>query len=249
MSRTKLTKRQRRLLRDEQSERRNYLELIDIIPLTKNQRIAFKSFQSGRNLFLHGVAGSGKTYISLYLALKELERRQHEKILIYRSTVPSRDMGFMPGNAKEKVKPYEAPYYGILQKLYNRSDAYDILKQKGLMDFESTSFIRGLTLENSIIIVDEAQNLNQQELNSLITRIGENCQVVFCGDMRQTDLDNRRDHSGLLDFYKIIEHMSCFDLIEFGPEDIVRSKLVKEYILTRMHLEDTGMIKTLNVST
>jgi phosphate starvation-inducible protein PhoH len=156
-------------------------------------------------------------------------------------------MGFMPGGPKEKTKPYEAPYYGILQRLYNRGDAYDVLKNKGLIEFESTAFIRGITIENSIVIVDEAQNLNSQELNSLITRIGENCQIVFCGDMRQTDFDKRKEHSGLLDFYKIIEKMESFDLIEFGPEDIVRSKLVKEYIMTRMRLENEGEIKPLHV--
>jgi len=221
--------------------------LLDIIPLTTNQRKTFGAFHNGKNLFLHGVAGSGKTFISIYLSLKEIEKGHYDKIIIYRSTVPSRDMGFMPGNSKEKTRVYEAPYYSIFSKLYNRGDAYDILKRTGAVDFESTAFVRGITIENAIVIVDEMQNMSAQELNSLITRVGDNCKVIFCGDIRQTDLDKRRETTGLCDFYKIIESMSSFELVEFVVDDIVRSKLVKEYILTRMKLEDNGAIKTLHV--
>lgn len=205
------------------------------------------AFHNGKNLFLHGVAGTGKTFVSIYLSLKEIEKGRYDKIIIYRSTVPSRDMGFMPGNNKEKTRVYEAPYYTIFSKLYNRGDSYEILKRTGVVEFESTAFVRGITIENAIVIIDEIQNMTAQELNSLITRIGDNCKVIFCGDIRQTDLDKRRETSGLSDFYKIIEHMNSFELIEFAVDDIVRSKLVKEYILTRMKLEDQGDIKTLYV--
>jgi phosphate starvation-inducible protein PhoH len=239
----------RKMLRNGAAEfsRFGNLSLLDIIPLTQNQRKTFNAYHAGKNLFLHGIAGTGKTFISIYLSLKELERQQrYEKIVIYRSTVPSRDMGFLPGNAKEKAKVYEMPYHGICQRLYNRSDAYDLLKQKGIIEFESTAFVRGITLENCIVIVDEMQNCNAQELNSLITRVGENCKVIFCGDIRQTDLDKRKERSGLADFYKIIDNMSSFELVEFLVEDVVRSKLVKEYILTRLQLEDEGCISSLS---
>lgn len=221
------------------------LTTLDIIPLTANQRKTFSAYNNNKNLFLHGVAGSGKTLISIYLSLKDIERGNYHKLVIYRSTVSSRDPGFLPGGVKEKNRVYELPYYGICQKLYNRGDAYDILKQKGIIDFESTAYVRGITLEDCIIIIDESQNMTGRELNSLITRIGNNCRVVFCGDIRQTDLDNRKDASGLADFQKIIRQMSSFVSVEFDVEDVVRSSLVKEYILTRIKLEDEGEIPAL----
>ena len=242
----RLTKQQKRQIRIEQRESRNKLKLVDIIPLTSNQRRAFNSYYEDKNLFLHGIAGTGKTFISSYLAIKDVEREYYDKLIFYRSAVPSRDMGFMPGNIKEKTRLYEAPYYAIFQRLYGRGDAYEILTQKELVEFESTSYVRGITIEDAVVIVDEVQNLSPQELNSLITRIGENCRVVFCGDIRQTDLTKRHDPTGLIDFYKIVQGMSCFDVVEFGAEDIIRSSLVKEYIQTRMRLEDEGKISAIS---
>ena len=241
----RLTKQQKRQIRNEMRENRNKLKLLDIIPLTPNQKRAFNSYNEDKNLFLHGIAGTGKTFISSYLAIKDIEKDFYDKLIFYRSAVPSRDMGFMPGNIKEKTRLYEAPYYAIFQKLYGRTDAYDILKQKELVEFESTSYVRGITIEDAVVIVDEVQNLSPQELNSLITRIGENCRVIFCGDIRQTDLTKRHDPTGLVDFYKIVQHMSCFDVVEFTADDIIRSNLVKEYITTRMKLENDGHIESL----
>lgn len=242
----RLTKQQKRQIRNEQRESRNKLKLLDIIPLTPNQRRAFNAYYEDKNLFLHGIAGTGKTFISSYLAIKDIERDYYDKLIFYRSAVPSRDMGFMPGNIKEKTRLYEAPYYAIFQRLYGRKDAYDLLKQKELVEFESTSFVRGITIEDAVVIVDEVQNLSPQELNSLITRIGDNCRIIFCGDIRQTDLTKRHDPTGLVDFYKIVQHMSCFEVVEFEVEDIIRSPLVKEYITTRTRLENEGHIESLH---
>lgn len=243
----RLTKQQKRQLRIEQRENRNRLKLLDIIPLTANQKKAFNAYYSEKHLFLHGIAGTGKTFISSYLAIKDVEQEYYDKLVYYRSTVPSRDMGFMPGNIKEKMRLYEAPYYSIFKRLYGRSDAYDILKQKEMVEFESTSYVRGITIDDSVVIVDEAQNLSPQELNSLMTRVGDNCKIIFCGDIRQTDLTKRHDPSGLVDFYKIVQHMNSFEVVEFGVEDIIRSPLVKEYILARLHLENNGHIDSLAI--
>jgi len=214
-----------------------HFSLKKIKPLTINQEDTFRSFFEGKNLLLHGVAGTGKTYISLYLALNEVLKGNNglEKIIILRSVVPSRDMGFLPGNIKEKTRVFEDPYREICDDLFGRGDGYDILKNKFLINFATTSYLRGITFRNAIIIVDESQNMNYHELDTVITRIGENCRVIFCGDFRQSDL-LKQERTGLIDFMKIIDKMGCFDKIEFGVHDIVRSALVKNYIVSKMEL-------------
>lgn len=212
------------------------LKLKRIEPLTDNQDRMFESYLAGQNLLLHGVAGTGKTFISLYLALRDVveEYDDKTKVVIVRSIVPTRDMGFLPGNQKEKSKVYEAPYYAICNELFGRGDAYDVVKNKNHVEFLSTSFIRGTTLSDCIVVVDECQNLTFHELDSIITRIGDNCRVIFCGDFRQTDLWREGEKKGILDFIKVVRNMKSFDLIEFNEEDIVRSELVKEYILSKL---------------
>lgn len=223
------------------------LELKPTKPLTKNQEIAFESWWSGKNLWLHGTAGTGKSHISLFLALQSvLEDEDYERVIVVRSVVPSRDMGFLPGNAKEKAAIYEMPYHSICAELCNRGDAYQILKQKGKMEFMTTSFSRGITLPNSVIVVDETQNMTGQELNTIFTRIGKNSRFIFSGDIRQTDLNKGREMTGISDFMEIIKIMKSFDIIEFQPEDIVRSSLVREYIMARNRLEDRGVIAPLS---
>ena len=148
-------------------------------------------------------------------------------------------MGFLPGNQKEKSKVYEAPYYSICSELFNRGDAYDILKQKGIIQFNTTSFIRGLTLNDSIVIVDECQNMTWHELDSVITRLGENTRIIFCGDFRQSDFRWDDEKEGLHDFMRVIKRMSSFDFVEFDKDDIVRSDVVKEYIISKLELNMT----------
>jgi phosphate starvation-inducible protein PhoH len=184
---------------------------------------------------LHGIAGTGKSFISLYLALNQVlgDNSQYRKIVIVRSVVPTRDMGFLPGNNKEKAKVYEAPYYAICSELFGRSDAYEYLKNRNIIDFISTSFIRGITLNDSIVIVDEIANLTGHELDSVITRIGKNCKVIFCGDFRQSDFTKDQEKNGLMDFMKIIKRMRSFEFVDFQKEDIVRSSMVKNYIIEK----------------
>lgn len=209
----------------------------DIKPMTMNQRVAFEAWNRGSNLMLHGIAGTGKTFLAFHFALKELfhSNKRYKKVYIIRSTVPSRDMGFLPGSQRDKMKVYEGPYYDICSKLFERGDAYDILKQRLNIEFLSTSFLRGSTFDDCIIIVDEVQNMNDMELHTVMTRIGENCKIIFCGDVKQDDLTSKRfnEESGLTKFMNIIRNMKEFQFVEFVKEDIVRSKLVKSYIIER----------------
>lgn len=241
----RLRKKQKRLqLINGQPEQKNF-GLIEIIPLTINQRRAFVQFKN-KHLFLHGAPGTGKTFIAMYLALKEIDQNPtYKKLYIFRSVVPGRDMGFLPGSQKEKAKVYEDPYVINAKKLYDRGDAYDILKSKHLVEFHTTSFTRGITLDDCIVLVDELQNLNSSEIHTIMTRIGENCKIIFSGDISQTDLNKPHDKTGLKDFYKIIKNMKEFDLIEFSVDDIVRSSIVRSYVMARMKLEDEGKINSL----
>jgi phosphate starvation-inducible protein PhoH len=213
-------------------------KLKEIKALTSIQQDVFDAWDEGYNLMLHGVAGTGKTFLGLYLAFKELMTSPiHHKVYVVRSSVASRDLGFLPGNAVEKMSAFESPYKSTVNELWGRGDAYDICKTKGSFEFVSTSFLRGITLNNCIVVVDEIQNMSFGELDTIITRIGKNVKLIFCGDYRQTDL-KASERSGLLTFLKIIEEMKEFDFIEFGAEDIVRSSLVKSYILKKLELED-----------
>lgn len=242
-----MTKRQQQ--REAEKAKRTGLELRHVKAITANQTKAFESWWTGKNLMLHGTTGTGKSFLGLYMALEAVVKQQeYDRVVIVRSVVPTRDMGFLPGNMKEKAKIYEAPYYSICEELFGRGDAYDILKQRGHIEFITTSFLRGLTLPNSIILIDEAQNLTSHEADTMISRVGRNSKVIFAGDIRQTDLNKGREYSGLHDFMEIIRKMKSFDIIEFHTEDIVRSSLVKEYIIARNTLEDQGVIVPLNRS-
>jgi phosphate starvation-inducible protein PhoH len=234
----KLTRKQKRQLKEEkfnsnQQEKLNF-QLKRIEPLTKHQRESFEFYDQGKNLMLHGIAGTGKSFISLYLALNQILTESdgpYKKIIIVRSVVPTRDMGFLPGNSKEKAQVYEAPYFAICTELFGRGDAYNYLKQKNLVEFISTSFIRGITLNNCIIIVDEIANMTLHELDSVITRVGKNCKIIFSGDFRQSDFTKDHERNGLPQFMRIVERMKSFAFIDFDENDIVRSAMVKDYII------------------
>jgi phosphate starvation-inducible protein PhoH len=212
-----------------------------ITPLTKNQEKFFEKYDKEENLFmLHGVAGTGKTYIALYKALREVltNPAAKRKVIIVRSAVQAREIGHLPGDAIEKNQVYQALYEDICQSLFYKYDVFTRLQEQGIVQFITTSFIRGVTFDNSTIIVDECQNLNDSELNTIMTRVGTNSKIIFCGDFRQTDLHKKNDMSGLKKFIQIITLMESFNLVEFGVEDIVRSDLVKQYILARLQYED-----------
>ena len=212
-------------------------EVKEIHPLTENQGKVFKSYADGKNIICAGSAGTGKTFLLFYLCLQDLiYNQEYDKIIIFRSSVPTRNIGFLPGDEKEKMAAYESPYKSICSELFGRGDSYEILKKKEIIEFQSTSFVRGNTFDNCLIIVEEMQDMVLHELSTIITRCGKNTRIFFSGDFKQTDLDGRREISGFNDFVKIVNCMYSFDVIEFGLEDIVRSGLVKEYLVAKENL-------------
>jgi len=213
-------------------------DLLTIEPITDNQRKTYEAYKDDKHLLLHGIAGTGKTFLSLYLALEEVldPSTVYDDVFIVRSVVSTRDIGFLPGDEQEKVSIYEAPYRSICRELFGMKDSYDALKQQGNVKFMSTSFIRGITINNAIIIVDECQNLNFHELDSIITRVGRNSKILFCGDYTQTDLTRENDKKGLFNFMKILKAIKHFETVEFHIEDIVRSDFLKDYIINKYKL-------------
>jgi len=244
MTNKRLTRRQKRQMETEVENIVNRkFSMKRILPMTLNQEKLTKAYKAGKNLANIGSAGTGKTYLSMALALEEvLETEEYERVIIIRSAVQSREQGFMPGSLNEKMGYYETPYIDITNDLFGRGDAYQIMKQKGMIQFMSTSFVRGLTFDNAIIIVDECQNMRYDELRTVMTRVGESSKIIFCGDTRQDDLacgKNRLDVSGLSSFLKILKHMQNeFAVIEFTISDIVRSGIVKEFIIKEEELLD-----------
>ena len=218
--------------------------LINVDPITENQKLLFKYYDEGKNIFAHGVPGSGKTFCTLYKALKEVldERSPYEKIYIVRSLVQTREIGFMPGSESDKKSLFEIRYKNMVKYMFEMpSDSafemlYGNLKAQDTISFWCTSFIRGITLNNTIIIVDEVQNLSAHECFSVITRCGENTKIMFCGDAEQSDLIKLSEKNGIMDFMKIIEIMPSFEKIEFGIDDICRSSLVKEFVIAKKSL-------------
>jgi phosphate starvation-inducible protein PhoH len=210
-------------------------------PLTQNQKLFFDAYKrQDYFIALHGVAGTGKTFIALYKALEEVLDKSNpfQKIIIVRSAVQSREMGHLPGDVGEKMEIYQQPYRQICETLFSRKDAYQRLEEQCYVEFVSTSFIRGMSFDDAIIIVDEMQNMNFEEIDTVITRVGYRSKIIWCGDYRQTDLRKSNDKSGILKFFDIAMHMSSFTRIEFTAQDIVRSSLVKEYILAKLKVED-----------
>lgn len=215
-----------------------------ITPKTFNQQRVFDSYSKDKHLFLYGYAGTGKTFLSIHLALDSVLKGDYNKLIIIRSVVPTRDMGFLPGKIEEKIKAYEHPYEQICCDLFNRGDTYSLLKSQGLVEFMATSFIRGITLDKCIVLIDECQNMNDHELNSVITRLGDNSRLIICGDLRQTDL--QKETSGFKQTLDIFKKMRIMDRIEFEINDIVRSGFVKEYIIAREKVKDENIYKKSN---
>ena len=212
-------------------------------PLTENQKKFFDAYRKGDYFIaLHGVAGTGKTFCALYKAIEEVLDKSNPftKIIVVRSAVQSREIGHLPGDVNEKMEIYQQPYRQICETLFGRRDAWDRLEEQQHIEFISTSFIRGMSFDDAIIIVDEMQNLTFEEIDTVMTRVGYRSKIIWCGDYRQTDLNKKKtDMSGILKFFDIAHHMSAFTRIEFTVDDIVRSSLVKDYILAKLKYEDT----------
>ena len=218
--------------------------LISVKPITDNQKIVFETWKKKQNQFLFGCAGTGKTFVSLYLALQDVMNLQtkYDKVVLVRSLIPTREIGFLPGDEEDKAALYQVPYANMVQFMFQQPNEqafnmlYDKLKQQGSLYFLSTSFLRGLTFDNSIIIVDECQNLNFHELDTIITRVGQDSKIVFCGDFGQSDLSRTSEKNGLHDFLRILEEMEEFNCVEFDIGDIVRSGFVRSYLIQKTKL-------------
>ena len=221
-----------------------YNQLSTIKPVTDSQKIVFDSWKNGLNQFLFGCAGTGKTFVSLYLALQEVLKNEtpYDKVIVVRSLIPTREIGFLPGDEEDKAALYQVPYSNMMQFMFEQpneqafSMLYDRLKAQGSFYFLSTSFLRGLTFDNSIIIVDECQNLNFHELDTIITRVGQDSKIVFCGDFGQSDLTKLNERNGLMDFLQILQEMQEFNCTEFDIGDIVRSGFVRSYLIQKTKL-------------
>ena len=219
--------------------------LVNIEPITDNQKVLFDSYKEGKHIIAYGAAGTGKTFVTLYNALKDVldENTPYEKIYIVRSLVATREIGFLPGDHEDKSYLYQIPYQNMVKYMFKlpTNEQFDMLygnlKAQASLDFLSTSFIRGTTFDSSILLVDECQNLNFHELDSIVTRVGDNTKIMFCGDHVQTDLTKVHEKNGIIDFMKIIEAMpDDFSMIGFEIGDIVRSGLVRNYIIAKMNL-------------
>lgn len=207
--------------------------LTEIEPITDNQKLAKGYWEDGDNLVLAGSAGTGKTYLGLGLALESVLDKQYNQVIVVRSIVPTRDIGFLPGDEVEKKKAYTNPYVGLAADLFDDGEAWDKLLMQKKVQFLSTSFIRGTTYDNAVILVDEMQNLTFHELDSVLTRVGENCRIILCGDYYQSDFRKEEERSGLPRILEILEHLNNFSIVEFGWQDIVRSDFVRDYIMTK----------------
>jgi predicted ribonuclease YlaK len=218
--------------------------LLKIKPITESQKTVFETWKKGQNQFLFGCAGTGKTFVSLYLAMQDVLNLQtkYEKVVLVRSLIPTREIGFLPGDEEDKAALYQVPYQNMVQFMFEQPNEqafkmlYDRLKSQGSLYFLSTSFLRGLTFDNTIIIVDECQNLNFHELDTITTRVGQDSRIVFCGDFFQTDLIKTGDKNGLHDFLRILEEMKDFNCTEFNIGDIVRSGFVRDYLIQKTKL-------------
>ena len=219
-------------------------DLVKIEPVTDNQKVVFESYKKGQNQFLYGCAGTGKTFVTLYLAMQEVLRNDtpYDRVVMVRSLIPTREIGFLPGDEEDKAALYQVPYSNMVQFMFKQpneqafSMLYDRLKTQGSFYFLSTSFLRGLTFDNSIIIVDECQNLNFHELDTIVTRVGQDSKIMFCGDFMQTDLSKVNERNGLHDFLRILEEMEEFNCLEFNIGDIVRSGFVRNYLIQKTKL-------------
>ena len=219
-------------------------DLVKIDPVTDNQKVVIDSYKKGKNQFLYGCAGTGKTFITLYLAMQEVLRNDtpYDRVVMVRSLIPTREIGFLPGDEEDKAALYQVPYSNMVQFMFKQpneqafSMLYDRIKSQGSFYFLSTSFLRGLTFDNSIIIVDECQNLNFHELDTIVTRVGQDSKIMFCGDFMQTDLSKVNERNGLHDFLRILEEMEEFNCLEFNIGDIVRSGFVRNYLIQKTKL-------------
>ena len=222
----------------------NHINLVEVKPITDNQKVVFDTYKKDKNQFLFGAAGTGKTFCALYLAIQSVLdlKTKYEKVILVRSLIPTREIGFLPGDEEDKAALYQVPYQNMVQFMFEQpneqsfKNLYDRLKGQSTLYFLSTSFLRGLTFDNAILIVDECQNMNFHELDTITTRVGQDSKIMFCGDCDQTDLQRTNERNGLHNFLRILEEMEEFNCTEFTIGDIVRSGFVRSYLINKIKL-------------
>jgi phosphate starvation-inducible protein PhoH len=205
-----------------------------IQPITESQRTMCQLFYQGDHILAYGSAGTGKSLIALYLAIADVldPSKPQNQLVIVRSAVATRDQGFLPGSLDEKLSVFEGPYHDIFSYLFNRNSTYEDMKKAGVIKFVSSSYIRGLTWDNAMVVVDEVENFNMHEISSVMTRLGDHSRIILAGDLKQTDLlKSNRDTTGMHRLIEICNRMPEVSLIEFTQDDIVRSGFVKSWII------------------
>jgi phosphate starvation-inducible PhoH-like protein len=219
-----------------QPRNREGLSLRPVQPMTPTQSKVWESYDEGNNLLLTGSAGTGKSFVSMYLALDEVyndHETERDRLVIVRSAVPTRDLGFLPGDDGEKLEVYLPPYIDMAAELFEHGGAFGLLRRTGKLEFKSTSFLRGGKIDRAVILVDEIQNMTFQELDTVITRVGPSSRIIFSGDFGQSDLLHAKDREGLAEFVRILDTMAEFDHVNFTVDDVVRSGLVKSYLVAK----------------
>jgi len=200
-----------------------------IVAKTNGQRVYLKALQQKILIVPTGSAGTGKTFIAAAHAANRLVRGEVESVVLSRPYVPmGRSSGFFPGTVYEKLEPYLKPMLNVLKKRLGDND-YESRVRAGRIAIQAMEAIRGMSFENCILIIDEAQNTTPEEMESVVTRIGENCQIILCGDPAQSDI---RGKNGLDYIAQIIEDYDVEDakVINFYPEDNVRSGITKRFV-------------------
>lgn len=221
-----------------QETTKQHFSLKKITPLTDNQTKTFEEYEKGNHLILSGSAGSGKSFLAMYLGMKDLMQfnSYYNKLIIIRSAVPTRDLGFVPGTLEEKSKIYQEPYMNIVNELVGRGDAWHFMTNKEIIEFQTTSFLRGLTFKDCIIIFDEFQSATFHEIDTVLTRVGENCRFILCGDFNQNDLSLKKEKSGFQNAITILKNIENVSEISFNINDVVRSGFVRKYLEQKQKL-------------
>jgi phosphate starvation-inducible protein PhoH and related proteins len=200
-----------------------------IMARTPNQQKLVKDFETNDLLFAIGPAGSGKTYTAIALAVRSLKNREVKKIILSRPAVEAGEkLGFLPGDMKEKIDPYLQPLYDALQDMITPLKLKEYM-ENGTIQIAPLAFMRGRTLSDAVVILDEAQNSTTMQIKMFLTRMGLNAKMIVTGEMTQIDLPYAQK-SGLIDALEVLKNVKGIAKVEFDVKDIVRHKLVQRIV-------------------
>lgn len=244
MTRKKSSKQQEPITNSQPQLRKQFhqKDLIKYQPITKTQEKLFETFEEfpNKSMFLYGSPGTGKTFLATYLALQQIldNTTGFDKILYIRNPVQTgENIGFTPGTPEEKISLYEQPYASIFEEMFGWENSWQNCKKLGIVEFCIPNFLRGTTFKNTIVIVDECQSMSFHTINTIVTRIGQDSKIILCGDESQNDLignkyKNYEISSGFNKTLNIVKKITQhFSIIEFKTNDVIRSELVKDWII------------------